>query len=153
MTVECQIDAIYQAIHDLAVTFDSDITVPCWDYDEIKQAMPSGNTPIRVLSTVGEGGNAQMGYMLVANSAKVTWNIEDTLYLTPVTAGGGIRDCTADLVKYCKAYVEAVRNKRNPTAQSDVTAVSFDIGTYTWGTTEFFGVRVLLTIDEFIAGA
>jgi hypothetical protein len=150
----CQIDAIFQAIHDLSPTFDTDVTIPAWDYDEVNANLSADTCPVRVLMVGGVDTAAAEEFIFVAlgSTISVRWRLLDRLYLKALPLGRGTEEASPNIIKYAASYVDALRLKRGPTAQSHVLSASFRPSVQDWGSTSFFCIDVDLVIEEYITG-
>jgi hypothetical protein len=149
------IRTIYNSIESMdSMTYDSDSydsanPIPCRDLDELREtSLKSGDAPIRILSLPNP---PVFEFAAMGKGAVATWFIRDTFYYKPVSQGEGLRKAWEKLVVYTGSYMEAIRNNRMPTGQSEIESAEFDLRSdLLWGSedTPYFGVEVTLTVIE-----
>jgi len=109
---------------------------------EVEQA----DLPLRLLvpSTRGEGE-----FVAIGSLEKVTWTLRDLCLWAPL-ASGKIEDVAAPMMEYVKAYVEALKALRSPTAASVITGFTFQLTPQPWGEADYWAVDVTLTVEEWL---
>lgn len=146
------IDTIMQAIHDLSVKYDADVTPYVRDYDEAETTLAPETAPTRIITIIPDL-SGDTNFVGIGTTVTVRWTILDRLWLKPVAAGRGIKDESHHVVAYAAAYANAVKSKRAPSGQSHFAGMTFSSGIQTWGETEWFCVDIYLTVEEVITGA
>lgn len=152
MTAASAIDTICQAIHDLSVKYDTDVTPTVRDYDEASTFLGPESAPTRII-TVLPDLSGDTTFVGIGSTITVRWNILDRLWLKPAAAGRGIQDESHHIVAYAAAYAKALKAKRALSGQSHVSNMAFSSGVNTWGDTDWFTVDINLTVEEVITGA
>jgi len=149
-----QIDLIFQTVHDLSVQFDSDVTIPVWDYDEVSANLSADTCPVRVLMVGGTdtATGEEMAFVGIGVTVSVRWRLLDRLYLKALPLGRGIEEASPNIIKYIAAYVDAARMARGITVQSHLASLSFRPSVQEWGATQFYCIDVDLVIEEYITG-
>jgi len=147
-----QIENIYTAIKAFAPTYDSDATITVRDVDELKD-MRLEIGPIRMLFLPEDTAQE---FVAMGNPFKNVWRINDRLYYGKTGGGGGIATANDNIRKYIASYMDAVRSNRGLGAsvtQSHIIGAEYtprnDL-TYGADDTNWYGVDVLLTIEEFV---
>jgi len=143
-----QIEGIYTAIASFAPYYDTDVAVACRKPQELKdQKLDKG--PVRMLFLPEDAPGA---FVAMGTSLKNTWVIIDRLFYKP-TRLVHREDDNALMRDYIASYLDHIRSNRAPTAQSHIAEWSFSVRTdMTYGSndTQWFGVDVTLTIEEFV---
>ena len=145
------ITSIFDKIATFNLTIDS-IAVSVRNYNELKNIINSADTPVRLLLPYSPASKQREGnFIAIGNLAGITWQITDRLLLKPVVQGAGLADVTGDLVNYIADYIEVIRSNRKLTAQSHIVSWNMAIGIFKWNEIDYFGVDVVLEIDEYIS--
>ena len=150
---------IYDAIAAWTPTYDSDVTVPVKNYDEVDNTFQDANAPHRFLLYGPSPAEMEAGaFITLGKLQNLTWTIHDTLYLKASGTGVGYAEVCGKLLEYSADYVEVVRQNRAPTTQSHITSVACVPGILYWPPgdrtgTQYFGVDCVLTVQEVVSGA
>ncbi len=139
---------IFTAIAAWSVQFDSDVTPKVWNYNQIKETLPSAAAPIRILSPLNSPTDP-FSFIALGKTNKALHRIEDLLLIKPVAQGDGIKSESAHIVNYAQAYRTAMQDNRSPTAASHVIGGSITPGTFDWNGVSYFGVRCVVEVEEF----
>jgi hypothetical protein len=148
------IDSIYAALDAMAVTFlDKDsasVTATCYTLSESKDSVQTADMPMRLLflptsnMTLGPGPEATSVY-----------TIQDLFLLEASGRTEGTKTCAPVLLRYIKAYQDAIALKWQILTQwqteAFTTSITIQPGKYTYpaGTeTQFYGVMVTITLQE-----
>ena len=136
------VKAIYASIAAMEVAGASsrDITA-------IKLAIKSADMPMRMLLPSTKG---VMSYVGLGTLNNMSWVIRDLCLWAPLSAGTGVQQFAEDMIDYIVAYIKALKALRNPTAQSVITGVAFQMGPIPWGDNDYWGVDITLTVEEII---
>jgi hypothetical protein len=132
---------IYFAVSEMAVG-----DVEARNLDELKLQVKMDDCPVRLLLPATEG---DLEFFGLGSLTRVTWRIRDLCLWQPVVAGTGIEQCADDILAYIELYSSAVRALRNPSAGSAVTGVTYKIVVVPWGTTDFWAIDIILTVEEY----
>lgn len=148
------IDTIYSALDGMAVTYldmdNTSVTATCYTLSEALDSVQTGHMPCRILllpnvsMTLGPGSEASAVY-----------TVRDLFLLDTVAQGDGSKVMSPVLLKYVKAYEDAIAKKWQwlSTWQTEAftTSVTIAPGKYEYpvqsGVT-CYGVMVTLTISE-----
>jgi hypothetical protein len=142
---------IFTAMSLWTPTFDSDVTIKVWNYNQIKETLPSAGTPIRILQPLLSPGD--FAFIALGKTNKVTWKIVDLLLIKPVAQGDGIKSESAHIVDYCDSYREAMYSNRAPTGGSHILSATMEPGVYPWNNIEYFGVKCTVSVEDFLSPA
>jgi len=115
--------------------------------DKIKLAVRKSDLPIRMLIPSTEGDLEFVGIGTLNN---ITWVIRDLCLWVPLSAGSGVEQYADSMIEYIQLYVMALKSLRNPTAQSNITGVAFEMGPVPWADKDYWAVNVTLTVEEII---
>lgn len=131
---------IYEVISEMAIA-----DVKARNLEEIKIQVRATDCPIRMLlpSTRGE-----QGFVAIGTLSKTTWYIRDLCLWQPVTAGTGIEQCANEMLGYMELYAKGIRGLRNPTPESHIVSVSFQLGPVPWVKTSYWAIDTLLVVEE-----
>lgn len=149
------ITSIYSAVAAMTVSVGS-ITPRVRNINQLRTAVNSADAPVRLLLVTDAGTEARdFGFIALGKLANLNWVITDRLLWKPASQGAGISECSAELVSYMAAYVEAIRTNRKTSNQSHIVSASFKPGIYYWPDNEsgtpYYGVDVRLTIEEVLS--
>lgn len=133
---------IYTAIAETPVG-----DVKARDLSEIKLEVRVDDCPLRLLlpSTRGD-----QGFVAIGTLSKTTWYIRDLCMWQPLLAGTGIEQCANDMVAYIELYAKAMREMRNPTPESNLVSVTYQLGPILWAKTNFWAIDIMLEVEEFL---
>jgi hypothetical protein len=148
------IDSIFTAIYNFSVNYSTDVSaVHAWNYTDL-DASKQPACPQRYLAVSGSN-EGNLAFVAIGKMTSIEWTIEDTLLMKAATEGDALKENSADLIAYAKAYITAVRNARGLTAQSHITDVQIVPGIYYWPDDSsgipYVGVRCTLTVQEVIS--
>jgi len=151
------IQSIYGTLSsDIAPAVGS-VTPTVRNYNNLRDSVKSVDTPVRLLlTTTGESNAESAAFITMGKLQKISWTIEDLLLWKPAGEGEGLSKNSEKLVDYMAAYAEAIRQKRQFTAQSHVTSVRMVPGIYAWpegSGNMFFGVRCFVRVEEIVSGS
>ncbi len=134
------ISEIYDALAGLSIS-----GVRVRNIDKAKIKVSASDLPVRILlpSTSGE-----LSYVAIGTLNKVEWSVRDICLWAPLSSGRGIEQHADDMVDYIKAYVAALKTLRNPTPQSVITNVGFQMGPVPWAADDYWAVDTTLVIEE-----
>lgn len=134
------IEAIYLALQK----FDLG-KVRCRGLDDVKLDVNIKELPLRMLlpNTSGEQSFA----VAIGSLSEVTWAVTDLCLWAPLSSGGR-RKYAGPMIRYCKAYLDQVRQTRNPTNLSEIVGVTFDVGPQPWADGDYWAVETQLAIRE-----
>ena len=136
------ISDIYDAIAGWSFT-----GVTTRNIDEVKNTVHSGDCPLRILLPFTEG---TQGFIALGNPTKVSWVIRDLCLWKPAAEGHGIEQCADDLIGYLSDYADSLKSNRSPSGQSHISNISYRMGVFPWGNTDFWGVEIQITVEEYI---
>ena len=151
-----QITTIFGALAAMTPEWSSDVAIKVWNGSTagvIKATLPSASVPIRILTTTGDIEGRDFAFIALGKLSKVTWVIEDLLLMKAVAEGDSIKGVSAHLVQYCDSYITKLRDVRAPAANSHVLRANMKPGTYDWGDVRYFGVKVIVEVEEFQSAA
>jgi len=136
------IRTIYENISEMAIA-----DVKARNLEEIKLQVRASDCPIRMLlpSTKGE-----QGFVAIGTLSATTWYVRDLCLWQPLVAGTGIEQCANEMLGYIELYAAAIRAMRNPTSESHIVSVTFQLGPVLWVQTDYWAVDVQLEIEEFL---
>ena len=139
---ETALEAIYREISKLKIS-----GVKARNIDKIKLAVRPKDLPCRMLlpSTKGD-----LEFIAIGTLNKITWVIRDLCLWAPIAAGSGIEQFAASMVTYIKLYIVKLKTLRNPTDQSVITGVAFQMGPVPWADSDYWAVDITLTVDEIL---
>ena len=155
------IATIYTNLAALNVTVTSSVqygtvTPTAYAPGAVPPSGETGNLPMRIIDPVHNNDQGQYQFVAYGTTATVHWQITDLLLWDEVGQGRGPLDMLPDLVKYCGAYAEVIRQNRGIVfATAAIQQVTPRIGVYEWprGTgVMFYGVEVTLSIEEVLSG-
>lgn len=147
-------ESILDDVASWTPTYDSDVSIGCWNIDDIKPNLENMSIPKRVLMVTEDGtAGEEIIFVALGKTMSVTWFIRDRLYLANVGEMASLRRYSGDLVRYAASYVEQIRQNRSPTAQSHILNATARPGIFEWGGKSYFGVDIVLEIQEIISGA
>lgn len=131
---------IYESISEMKVA-----KVKARNLEEIKIQVRASDCPIRMLlpSTRGEQEFTAIGTLTMTK-----WFIRDLCLWQPVTEGTGIEQCANDMVGFMELYSAGIRAMRNPTPESVIVSVSYQLGPVPWATTDYWAVDIVLVVEE-----
>jgi hypothetical protein len=130
--------------------YDSDETINVRTYATIREGMPSGVTPMRIIEPMSPG---EFAFIALGKTNKTTWRLVDTLYIKPVSQGDGIKSEATHMVNYADAYRQAMYDHRAVTSVAIVTGATIEPGVYPWNDVQYFGVKCTVTIEDFLSPA
>lgn len=136
------IRSIYYAISEMAVG-----DVVARNLDEIKLSVRATDCPLRLLLPATEGEQA---FIAIGTLSKTVWRIRDLCLWQPVVEGTGIEQCANEMLAYVELYAAGIRAMRNPTPESNIVSVSFQILPIKWATSDFWAVDITVEVEEFL---
>lgn len=133
--------SIYSALAGLTITG----VKATRDLPDVKLVFAPKDLPLRLLlpSTHGD-----LSYIAIGTLNKVDWAIRDLCLWAPLTSGKGIEQFSEDMLQYVADYIAALKGLRNPTAQSVITQVGFQMGPVPWADTDYWAVDTNLIVEE-----
>lgn len=139
---ESAISAIYKAIANFKIS-----NVKSRNISKIKLIVKDADLPCRMLlpSTSGE-----LSFVGIGSLNNITWVIRDLCLWAPLTAGSGIEQFADSMVGYIRLYVAAIKAHRNPTNQSNITGIAFQMGPVPWAENDYWAIDVTLTVEEIL---
>ena len=139
---ESAISAIYKAIANFKIS-----NVKSRNISKIKLIVKDADLPCRMLlpSTSGE-----LSFVGIGSLNNITWVIRDLCLWAPLTAGSGIEQFADSMVGYIRLYVAAIKAHRNPTNQSNITGIAFQMGPVPWAESDYWAIDVTLTVEEIL---
>jgi hypothetical protein len=153
------IASIYDAIATWTPTYDSDVTIPVENYNQVNSTFKDANAPVRKLMFGPSPAELREGAFITLGKLQgVNWTIHDYLYLKATASGVGYAEVSGKLLLYIASYDEQVRQNRAPTTQSSIQDVSCTPGVLYWPPgsetgEQYWGVDCAITVREIISGA
>ena len=134
------IKEIYESIANMTVG-----SVKARNITEIKLAVKQVDLPMRMLvpRTTGD-----LGFVGIGDLNQITWVIRDLCLWAPLAAGSGIQQFAESMQDYLVLYIAEIKANRNPTAQSVITGVAFDMTPTPWADNHYWSIDITLTVDE-----
>lgn len=131
---------IYEAISEMKIA-----DVKARNLEEIKIQVRASDCPVRMLlpSTRGE-----QGFVAIGTLSATQWFIRDLCLWQPVTEGTGIEQCAREMVVFMALYAAGIRAMRNPTPESVIISVSFQLGPVPWALTDYWAIDITLVVEE-----
>jgi hypothetical protein len=146
------VTGIFNAIAAWTPSYDSDVVPKVWNYNQVKEALPSAAAPIRVLMPMRLSGDP-FEFVALGKTSKTTWRIVDLLLIKPVSQGDGIKSEGENMVAYAENYHDTLRSKRSPTSSSHVVGATINTGVFSWNQVDYYGVECVVTVDEYDSSA
>jgi hypothetical protein len=137
----CQIDAIYDAIADNISVAGTSVR----NLDEINLSIRSADLPCRMLLPSTEG---DFNFVAIGTLNNVTWTIRDLVLWAPLSHGIGIKEHSSAMMTFIKSYISELKDLRNPTSQSTIAGVAFQMGPVPWAEKDYWAIDITLTINE-----
>jgi hypothetical protein len=119
----------------------------------IRATLTTASIPLRILSTTGDLEGRDFAFIALGKLSNVTWVIEDLLLAKVVSEGDSLKGISPSLVGYADSYITKLRDLRAPSTNSHVVGASFKPGVYEWGGFQCFGLKALVSIQEFQSAA
>lgn len=132
------IRGIYTAISEMVVG-----DVKARNLDKIK--LQVRKCPVRLLLPCTEG---DQGFVAIGTLSRTIWRIRDLCLWQPLKAGTGIEQCANDMVAYIELYGAAIRAMRNPTAESNILSVTYQLGPVPWAKSDYWAIDIILEVEE-----
>lgn len=136
------ITAIYHALANMEV---GTAKLKAKDVHEIKFQFSDKELPMRLLMPSTE---TDAGFIMIGSLVDVAWQITDMMLLDPVGTGGGIHEYSGAMVEYIGDYLTAIKANRSLYAGSHVENIAAEAGMIDWGSKQYYGVIVTLTVKE-----
>lgn len=133
---------IYTKIAETAIG-----TVQARDLDEIKLTVRAADCPMRLLLPSTQGSQ---GFVAIGTLSNTHWFVRDLCLWQPIIEGTGIEQCANDMLAYIELYAAAIRAMRNPTPQSNIVNVEYQLGPVAWANIDFWAIDISLEIEEIL---
>jgi len=149
------ISSIIAALGALDITYDSDVTVNVWEYNEIKDTLNESECPVRMIGKNDDKQTASFEVRNLNNAGRAEWNILDKLYIFPTPLDQGIENNNRKILDYMDAYMTAIKaNQCLGLTATTVTYVEFSppyVDTYPQaeGSPIFWVVDAVVTVEEY----
>lgn len=148
--------SVFDRIAALTVVTD-DVVPAIYNYDDLPDVLVSNHLPARLLMPYQQRGHqaADFAHISLGRAARATRRIVDLLLLRAVPEGQRVKLPAARLVAYADAYEAVVLADRSlGGAQTLCRALTINSGVYAWpaGSTQYFGVEVVLTVEDYLHG-
>ena len=139
---ESAIKTIYKEIANFKIG-----KVKSRNINKINLIVKGKDLPCRMLmpSTSGD-----MDFVGLGSLNNITWVIRDLCLWAPLSAGPGIEQYADSMVSYIRLYIAAIKALRNPTDQSTITGVAFQMGPIPWAEKDYWAIDVTLTVEEIL---
>ena len=139
---DCVLDEIYRSLANMTIG-----SVKSRNIDKIKLQVVKGDLPVRMLLPKTSG---ELEFVGIGSLNKITWVIQDLCLWAPLTAGKGIQHFAKGMVEYIQLYAAAIKALRNPTTQSVITGVGFELGPVPWADKDYWSIDTTLTVEEIL---
>ena len=139
---ESALSEIYREISNFTIS-----NVKSRNINKINLIVEETDLPCRMLlpSTAGE-----LKFVGIGTLNNITWIIRDLCLWAPLTAGSGIEQFADSMVSYMKLYIAEVKATRNPTNQSHITGIAFQLGPVPWAEKDYWAIDTTLTVEEIL---
>ena len=132
-----QLSDIITALAGMTVTvsastaYNGDKTPQALYLSTLPNHAPDAKLPARLIRMMRDTDLGAQAYQIVFGNeslVRVTWRVYDVLLWRTLSQGAGIGSHEADLVKYCAAYVEALKALPAPTTRVRVLNLTMTVG-------------------------
>jgi hypothetical protein len=133
------LEAIYASLTKMSLA-----GIKCRGLAEVKLEVNERDLPIRMLlpNTTGE-----TGFVGVGTLQEMVWQVTDVC-LWDLLSAGGLEKMADPMVRYMVGYLKALKALRNPTTQSEIQGVGFELGPQLWADGQYWAIRMNLAIKE-----
>ena len=160
MTTGSTLTEIYSALDAMAVTYldkdNASATATCFNLSELPASLQTAHLPCRLLLPLGQGASGSPNLQL-GPGPEITaqWQITDLFLLETAARSEGLYIQAPVLMRYVKAYADAIALKwqflYQWQSEALTSAVSIVPGVYEYpagGGTYFFGVKCDIQVTE-----
>lgn len=132
------------------------VTPTAYAPDALPTNVETALLPCRVLDPSYSPDSGDYSFVAYGTTATVHWHITDLLLWEQVGQTRGPLDVALDLISYCGAYAEAVRQHRGIASQTALQTatprVDFAIEWPKGSGVYFYGVEMQLELEEVLSG-
>lgn len=130
---------------------DGTNTPSCLYHSTLKAPVFEGDCPVRLILPADDDNANDFDFIALGQANAITWQLADLLLIAPAGDQFGWAEHALAIDTYCGDYATALVALRTTFGNLNANIVNLSMrrGTYTYGGTEYFGVKIIVTIQEF----